>query len=90
MVNKKRVIQAPPRTASIKAVEYSILFSAGKGFTVPNHDFTLNVDGGFLDSKVDPRNNLENYKRVNFSVRISKLWRRDKWEMPWTPSADYT
>ncbi len=90
MVNIKRVRKATPLTARFKADEYSKLFSVGKGFTVPNHDFTLNVDGGFLDSKVDPRNNLENYKRVNFSVRISKLWKRDKWEMTWTPSADYT
>ncbi|MCM1109782.1 MAG: TonB-dependent receptor [Clostridium sp.] len=69
MVNIRRIRRQTPVTARFKADEYSKLFSVGKGFSVGARGDILNADAGYLDSKVDPRDNLENYKRINGSVR---------------------
>ena len=58
MVNIKRVRRATPLTARFKADEYSKLVSVGKGFHLGKSDHIMNVDGSYLDSTVDPRNNL--------------------------------
>lgn len=72
VINIRRIQRATPFTARFKADEYSKLFSAGKG--VAFGDNTLNFDAGYLDSKVDPRNNLENFKRITASVRGTFKW----------------
>lgn len=90
VVNIKRVRRATPWTARFKADEYSKLFSAGKGFNIGNTNHVLNVDAGYLDSKVDPRNNLENYKRINASARARFRWDRLSIGTAWNIGADYT
>ena len=90
LVNIKRIRRATPLTARFKADEYSKLFSVGKGFSFDRYNMLLNVDAGFLDSKADPRNHLENYKRATFSLRITRDWIGEKWRLTWSPSADYT
>ena len=90
LVNIKRIRRATPLTARFKADEYSKLFSVGKGFAFDSHNMLLNVDAGYLDSRVDPRNHLENYKRATFSLRITRDWIAEKWRLIWSPSADYT
>ncbi len=90
LVNIKRIRRATPLTARFKADEYSKLFSVGKGFAFDSHNMLLNVDAGYLDSRVDPRNHLENYKRATFSLRITRDWIAEKWRLTWSPSADYT
>lgn len=72
LVNIRRVRRATPFIARFKADEYSKLFSAGKGFTLGRQ--TVNIDAGYLDSRVDPRNPRENFKRVNASVRAYLSW----------------
>lgn len=67
LVNIKRIRKATPLTARFKADEYSKLFSFGKGLAVGGQ--IINVDGGYLDSRSDPRDPRENYKRVTASVR---------------------
>lgn len=69
LVNIKRVNSETPVRARFKADEYSKLFSASKGFGIQGTQHIINVDAGYLDSKVDPRDNLENFKRVNAGAR---------------------
>jgi outer membrane cobalamin receptor len=88
MVNIKRIKRATPLRARFKADEYSKLFSVGKGFVVGDH--VVNVDGGYLDSKVDPRNNLENYKRINLSARANMHFNTDALAVTFAPGLDYT
>ncbi len=88
MVNIKRIKKATPLRARFKADEYSKLFSVGKGFNVNQH--VINVDAGYLDSKVDPRNNLENYKRVNASARANLHFYTDALAITFAPGIDYT
>ena len=90
MVNIKRVRRATPLTARFKADEYSKLVSVGKGFHLGQSDHIMNVDGSYLDSKVDPRNNLENYKRVTVSGRLNMRFNRPSLETSWITGVDYT
>lgn len=90
VVNIKRMRRVTPWTARFKADEYSKLFSAGKGFAIGQTGHVLNIDAGYLDSKVDPRNNLENYKRVNASVRARLRWDRPSIGTVWNIGVDYT
>lgn len=90
VVNIRRIRRATPWTARFKADEYSKLFSVGKGFNLGSTDHVLNADIGYLDSKTDPRNNLENYKRINASVRARLRWNRPAHTAVWNIGADYT
>lgn len=89
LINRKQT--ASPLTARFKADQYSKLFSVGKGFRPTDEHNVLNMDLSYLDSKVDPRNSLENYKRITSSLR----WNADRMPgrhktMNWNLSADYT
>lgn len=90
MVNIKRIRRATPFTARFKADEYSKLVSLGKGLQVRNTGHIINVDAAFLDSKVDPRNNLEQYKRLNLSARLNLRWERPAFTAGWVTGVDYT
>lgn len=90
LVNIKRIRKSRPLTARFKADEYSKLFSVGKGFKLGRYDHILNVDAGYLDSKTDPRDDLENFKRVNGSLRGNFRWTRPRYESRWLVGADYT
>ncbi len=90
LVNIKRIRKATPLTARFKADEYSKLLSVGKGFYLGATDHIMNVDGGFLDSKADPRNNFENYKRLNVSSRFNFRWNNAAVRTHWVTSIDYT
>ncbi len=90
LVNIKRKRGASPFTARFKADEYSKLVSAGKGFFLGHSNHIMNVDGSYLDSKVDPRNNLENYKRATLSARFNFQWERPSLKTSWVAAIDYT
>lgn len=90
VVNIKRIRRATPLTARVKVDEYSKLVSLGKGFALPGHDHVINVDGSYLDSKVDPRDNLENYKRLTLAARLNMRWTRSALETGWVAGVDYT
>ncbi len=90
MVNIKRLRRATPVTARFKADEYSKLVSIGKGFYLAGTRHIMNIDGGYLDSKVDPRNNLENYKRINLSARLNLRWEKAEFDTNWITGVDYT
>lgn len=90
LVKINRLRTATPFTARFKADEYSKLFAAGKGFEWSGRPHTFNVDLGYLDSKSDPRNRLENYKRINGSARLSLRFDTDKDGVDCSVGIDYT
>ena len=90
MVKIKRIARSTPFTARFKADEYSKLFSAGKGFAIGNTPHVLNADVSYLDSKADPRDNLEKYRRVTGSLRMNMKWHPGFADIGWNYGLDYT
>lgn len=91
VVNIRRSRRATPWTARFKADQYSKLLSAGKGFSFgEDGDQTLNADLSWLDSKTDPRNDLENYKRITASARGRLRSRMGRAAATWNLSGDFT
>lgn len=92
LVNIKKIRRAIPLTARFKADGYSKLFSLGKGIKIDGEGMSiLNVDLGYMDSKIDPTNNFENYKRVTGSLRYT--YRHEKSEdysWQWNSAFDYS
>lgn len=89
VVKIERISTATPLTARFKADEYSKLFSVGKGIALGKSS-VLNADVGYLDSKVDPRNNYENYKRLTGSLRYNYRNSGSKVFTRWNTGIDYT
>lgn len=90
LVNIKRTKKASPLSARFKADGFSKLFSVGKGFGLRGHNHIINADLSWLDSKIDPRDNMENYKRLTASLRGGFEWRRDEVSILWNVGTDYT
>ena len=90
VVNIRRSAHATPFTARFKADSFSKLFAAGKGIGLGGRGNTLSIDGGLLDSKIDPRDNLESYKRLNGSLRGNFSFLRNDISTRLNLSADYT
>lgn len=91
LVNIRRKRGVTNLQARFKADMKSQLFYVGKGFAMPGDDWTMNVSLDYLDSKVDPRNNRENYKRINGSVRSNKQWNMGgDMIATWASSVNYT
>lgn len=91
VVRIKRISSATPFTARFKADGYSKLFSAGKGFSLTDENpIILNTDINYLDAKSDPRNSLENYKRLTGSLRLTYRKSTDDYEINFSAAGDYT
>lgn len=71
VVKIKRKAKASPLELRFKADQYSKLFYIGKGIALTT-DKVLNINVDYLDSKVDPRNKFENFKRLTTSVRYNQ------------------
>lgn len=89
LVNIKRKSSASPLTARFKADQVSKLFSAGKGWAISGSN-VLNLDLSYLDSKVDPRDSRENYKRITASARWNSNYKAGAGHIDWGINADYT
>ncbi len=74
--------------ARFKADTQSQLFYVGKGFQL-TPTWILNVGTDYLDSKIDPRNNRENFKRVNASIRSNKRWDNTSHRITWNSAVNY-
>ena len=74
--------------ARLKADMGSKLFYLAKGFEWANK-WTLNLSTDFLDSKTDPRNKLETYKRLSVSARSGRKWNNDKTLSDFKLNLDY-
>lgn len=59
-------------SARLKADMSSKLFYIGKGMEWEGQSLNLSLD--YLDAKDDPRNRLENYKRITASARYNCRW----------------
>lgn len=91
LINIRRTRRATPLTARFKADGYSKLLFVGKGVAVgPQQRNTLNADIGWLDSRTDPRNSLENYQRLTASLRSALQWNTRQVFVEWNMAADYT
>ena len=90
MVNIKRITRATPFTARFKADGYSKLFFIGKGVKFGSHESILNLDLGYLDSKGDPRDIRESYRRLTASARFSAKTMTDLGTISWMLSGDFT
>ena len=89
VVNIKRIRRSTPLTARFKADGYSKLFSIGKGLNIGERAI-LNIDLSWLDSKIDPRDRMENYKRLTTSARLNVGKDMKDVFLTWNIGADYT
>lgn len=69
-----------PWEVRLKTDANSKLVYAGKGLEIRN-GWMLNFGIDYMDSKIDPRNNLETYKRLTGSVRLSRKWNLLTWNL---------
>ena len=92
LVNIKKIRRAIPLSARFKADGYSKLFSLGKGINLDkNGTSILNVDLGYMDSKIDPTDNFENYKRVTGSLRYTyRNDRNERYILQYNSAFDYS
>lgn len=84
MINIKRTRRTTPLTIRLKADQYGKLLSVAQSFALGEDIANVNVS--VLDSRVDPRNKYENYKRVTVSGRLTM--KREGIEFG--PSGDFT
>lgn len=85
MVKINKIRRSTPLTARFKADGYSKLFAIGKGLRL-SATTLLNLDAGLLDSKPDPTNNLQKYRRGNGSARLTL----NSGVLRYTAAIDYT
>lgn len=76
--------------ARLKADMGSKLFYLTKGLEWKPQRLTLNLSADYLDAKADPRNRLENYKRLTFSARMNKAWETERHRVTLGVNLDYT
>ena len=88
VVKIKRKDQATPLEFRFKADLFSKLFYTGKGFRL-NEQHVLNVNLDYLDSKVDPRNRFENFKRLTASTRIRGTYPLPQGKVIWQSALDF-
>ena len=74
----------------LKADMGSKLFYAAKDFEWEQKRFSLNLSADYLDAKSDPRNRLENYKRVTISTRMQKRWEKENYQLTFSSNIDFS
>lgn len=77
-------------SARLKADMGSMLFYVAKGLEWEPRKLSLNVNADYLDSRNDPRNTLENYKRLTLSARLHKAWESERFKTTLQANIDYT
>ena len=89
VVNIKKIRKPTKLNARFKADDKSQLLSLGKGFALDSSkSHILNIDGGLLNAYADIRNPLEEYKRANFSARLTSTLNKEKVTLKITPAAE--
>ena len=84
----KRKLKATPFEARFKADSYSKLLYAGKGVELGS--FIVNLGLDYLDAKSDPRDPMNNYKRLTASARMQDEWQVGNARLRWRSNIDYT
>ena len=90
LVKIKRKSGVTGLEARFKADMQSQLFYIGKGFEMPAPGWTVNVSADYLDSRIDPRDNRDNFKRVTFSTRSNLRRAVGGKQLTWDASINYT
>lgn len=75
--------------ARLKVDMNSKLFHIGKGLELYDRNLSFNLSLDYLDAKADPRNNLENYKRINTLFQLGKRWHDSYGELRLSSSIEY-
>lgn len=76
--------------ARFKADGYSKLFAVSKGFENKEGDLKINTGIDYLDAKSDPRDRLENYKRITANLAVARDKKYDKGTFKWQSHLSYT
>ena len=76
--------------ARFKADMQSQLIYVSKGFAMPASDWNINLSASYLDSRIDPRNNRDNFKHVTFSARSNLRRQTSRGKLAWDTSLNYT
>ena len=84
----KRKLKATPFEARFKADSYSKLLYVGKGTELGSLIVNLGLD--YLDAKADPRDPMNNYKRLTASARMQDEWQVGNARLRWRSNIDYT
>ncbi len=91
LVNIRRKSGAGRLEARFKADTQSQLFYVGKGFDLSGDEsWVMNAGVDYLDSKIDPRDKRENFKRVTGSLRSVKRWNGPAARVTWNSSLSYS
>ncbi|MGV0924716.1 TonB-dependent receptor plug domain-containing protein [Empedobacter tilapiae] len=76
LIKIERKIGVTPLQARVKVDGYSKQYYVGKGFSLRDN-WKLNTSFNFLDAKMDPSDDQQNYQRITASLRSElklKLW----------------
>lgn len=76
--------------ARFKADGYSKLFALSKGFENKEHDLKINAGIDYLNAKSDPRDRLENYKRITANLSLIKEKKHTTGTSRWQTNLSYT
>ena len=90
VVKIERSIKPTPWKARFKADGFSKLVYVGKGAGWNNDRTILYAGLDYLNAKNDPTNTLENYQRINASVRLQQRWSVGGYNLRWQSNADYS
>lgn len=90
VVKIKRKDKVTPFEARFKSDQFSKLFYIGRGLSIGNKQNILNISLDYLNSKTDPRNNLENYKRLTGSIRFTAKKHLGQSLLQWNSNLDYS
>ena len=90
VVKIERSIKPTPWKARFKADGFSKLAYIGKGLGWNDNNTVLYAGIDYLSAKNDPTNTLENYRRINASVRLQQRWSAGHYTIRWQTNADYS
>ena len=76
--------------ARFKADGYSKLFAISKGFEDKEHHLKINTGIDYLNAKSDPRDRLENYKRITANFGLTKEKQLNHGSFRWQTHLSYT
>ncbi|MCJ7935822.1 MAG: TonB-dependent receptor [Chryseobacterium sp.] len=76
--------------ARFKADGYSKLFALNKGFENKEKDLKINAGFDYLNAKADPRDRLENYKRITTNLAVAKEKTYHSGNVRWLSTLSYT
>ncbi len=74
----------------LKADMGSKLFYIAKDLEWEPRGISLNLSADYLDAKADPRNRLENYKRMTVSTRLQKRWEKQDYSLTFSSNLDFS